>query len=208
MLCAFAVIASAQGISNKWCNTDGSWCVQSLYQSSTKVISFAVSSTGTGWTAFGIGSGMSNANIMVGWTGPNSVPIVSERVATQHIMPVPVNTPVILAQNQSTALWSAFPVISNHTTRFVVGRFVSVVSKQSKNVTVGLANYMWAFSNTKVLTPASVSSNFTKHSNKGVFTFDFTADISAASVNTTTDTPIVSSVSLKSTKYDNWFVSM
>ncbi|KAI8801959.1 hypothetical protein BJ742DRAFT_567240 [Cladochytrium replicatum] len=173
-LLALVASASAQTVvTNKWCNTDNSYCVQSAFLPDKNAVIFSVSTTATGWVAMGIGQGMADADIWLGWNLADGTQRLSDRTSKGRVMPTADATTTLSSVNATASINAALPPVAGHKTRLLFARALTATAP-NKNIAAGQQSYLWAYGTAAPATPTSAFSNITKHAAKGTFTIDFT----------------------------------
>ncbi|KAJ3128487.1 hypothetical protein HK098_004382 [Nowakowskiella sp. JEL0407] len=176
---AFVTLSFAQ-TPNTWCNTDKSFCAQSLFNSTSGAITFAVSGTAPGWLGLGIGSSMSDSDVWVGWNNAGQT-VISDRTATGHSMPAADANTQLLPLSATAAQVTTFVIPSNHVTKLYFARYATPKGTGGKTIPTNTkTSFIWAFAAAPPTTPADPNSAFKIHDSKGAFSFDFTAAGTAA----------------------------
>ncbi|KAI8807821.1 hypothetical protein BJ742DRAFT_810907 [Cladochytrium replicatum] len=184
-LAFLATSANAQ-VLNYWCDGGNNICVQTYYSQRTDTKSsvvFCISAKATGWVGAGIGSGMADADIWVGWNSATNVSVVSDRTSTGRAMPKVDGDGVatlLVNKDPASQLNSFFPTVEGHTTRIIFARYVTPQTASSKaymkDLVPGQANnFIWAYANTAPADVNSAVSTFGKHDTMGTFSLDFSA---------------------------------
>ncbi|KAJ1560553.1 hypothetical protein HK096_008183 [Nowakowskiella sp. JEL0078] len=202
LLSAVGLVLADVTVPNVWCNSAKTFCVQSLFNSTSSAITFAVSSAAKGWVGLGIGSSMSDADVWVGWNPTSGTTLISDRTATGHSMPaVDANTQVLALSN---TLASVTPFAANipttHSTIIYFARYVTAKQTGQKAINVGSATgYIYAWSNTAPVTPTDSKSSFGIHDDKSTFSYDFTTSSTAAAAGSAATTGAVAQTGAAST---------
>ncbi|KAI8802783.1 hypothetical protein BJ742DRAFT_777958 [Cladochytrium replicatum] len=169
-----ALLAAASPLvsAGQYCNADKSFCVNAVVSGTTVTVTYGCKATG--WCGFGIGSGMADADVVVGWNNGASF-VVSDRTASGRVMPA------YDAVQAVTAVTSPTPLDPSHTITISFSRPVGATGSD-KAFPSGSASFIYAMSDTAPATPASASSTFGQHTGGHAA---FSADLSAQSPTST-----------------------
>ncbi|KAI8802780.1 hypothetical protein BJ742DRAFT_832007 [Cladochytrium replicatum] len=137
----------------QYCNADKSFCVSAVVSGANVTVTYGCKATG--WCAFGIGSSMSDADVVVGWNNGASF-VISDRTSTGHALPA-FDAVQAIAPATSPATLDA-----SHTIKISYTRPVAA-SGSDKAFPSGSASFIYAMSNAAPSTPASSNSAFAQH---------------------------------------------
>ncbi|KAI8809430.1 hypothetical protein BJ742DRAFT_805069 [Cladochytrium replicatum] len=156
-----------------WCNYDASMCVQASYQLPQDILTFAVSTSATGWVGFGIGQGMADADVWLGWNYANQS-VVSDRTSVFYRVPTIDSVSLIrVFDNNSTSLASSFLNFPSHNIQVVFSRRREYTGSEKKVNFSGVTNFVFAYSNRPPLDVRKSSSSMNRHDVAGCFEADF-----------------------------------
>ncbi|KAI8803516.1 hypothetical protein BJ742DRAFT_828577 [Cladochytrium replicatum] len=156
-----------------WCNYDASICVQASYQLPGDILTFAVSTSAIGWVGFGIGQGMADADVWLGWNYANQS-IISDRTSTYYRVPTIDSVSLIrVFDNNSTSLASSFLKFPNHNIQVVFSRRREYTGVEKKVNFSGVTNFVFAYSKRPPLDVRKASSSMNRHDVAGCFEADF-----------------------------------
>ncbi|KAJ3090941.1 hypothetical protein HK102_002147 [Quaeritorhiza haematococci] len=164
---ALLMAAGANG-QGSWCNSDKSYCVSATVSGSN--ITVVMSTSVSGWVAMGVGSGMADADVVVGWANGNST-VVTDRTASGYRRPSLDITQVSTA----VAPPSNFTAPTGHNLVVAFTRPLAA-SAPNKEITPGKQqSFMWSMNTAAPADPTNPNSTFTKHTAQGTYTCDFAA---------------------------------
>ncbi|KAI8799406.1 hypothetical protein BJ742DRAFT_687239 [Cladochytrium replicatum] len=194
----FTTSNAASGIV-QWCNSGNIMCVAGIPDKATSPSSITMvmwsTSTAVQWMGVGIGAGMSDADVVIGWKSTAGATLISDRTAKGQSMPT------VDASQQATAV-AAVPAAA---ASLVAGAKLVVVYSRAitptgsnKAFTPGTSqSFIWAYGS--VNPGASASGTVQLHDQRGTFSRDFftaptsnnnggSADSSGAIINLDTKT--------------------
>ncbi|KAJ3090942.1 hypothetical protein HK102_002148 [Quaeritorhiza haematococci] len=162
------LMASGANAQGQWCSADKSTCVSGTVQGSN--ITFVMSTSAAGWVAMGIGSGMADADVVLGWANAGST-VVTDRTASGYLAPALDTAQAVTA----VAPPAGFAPPAGHNLVVAFTRPLAA-SGSNKAITPGTSqNFIWAVNSAPPAQPANPSSSIAKHSAKGTFKCDFGA---------------------------------
>lgn len=125
-----------------------------------------ITSSATGWFAFGIGSGMRGADIMIAWIDATTqIGHVSDHTGLGYVQPA-------FDKQQD---WTVVQSSISSTQRSVVARRLLITGDNTDQpFQSGVGSYIYAFSDQAVTGAASANQVFTQHQpgNRGIFQMD------------------------------------
>ncbi|KAJ3094097.1 hypothetical protein HDU97_008518 [Phlyctochytrium planicorne] len=158
---------------SRFCTSSNSFCLTAIRDGTSNNVIFALQSTYTGYSAFGVGSStMTGSTIYVGWGDGKGGYVVSQRDSSGQSTPEQGST-------SQTFKIVAFPSdgtvapLSGAVTQFAIERPASDSSAKAVSVTGG-TDFIWAGDNRAISNPGSSTASISRHTggNYGSFNLD------------------------------------
>ncbi|KAI9353229.1 hypothetical protein DFJ73DRAFT_828724 [Zopfochytrium polystomum] len=184
LLFAFAPSAGLAGttsadgnrVTDSWCN-GGTICVSGERDVRANTITFTLSSSTSGWVAFGTGSRMAGSTMFVAYADGNGGTTLSQRQGGGHYDP--------------SVVGNSFSIVSTPSTAQVAGS-VSVSFSRSMDG-IG-SSFIWAVSGSRPSNPGSTSASIREHDSYGYFSLDFTPSEPPKTTSSSTNVAATTSV--------------
>jgi hypothetical protein len=194
---------------DSYCNTEGTFCVSAIANSTANLVYFTVISSVSGWAGLGIGSTqMTGSTMYIGWRNSSgngitfsqrsdngrSLPTYnSNGLATLvSALPTSLNTIITTSTTSTTTSSISNPVIVYTFSRPLNGTQVSTSSSNGGATisTTGRTNFIWGVGSTS---PSGSETNnpaasFSRHNDYGSFSMDLSKFGATQSTTTTTTT--------------------
>ncbi|KAJ3285875.1 hypothetical protein HDU76_008055 [Blyttiomyces sp. JEL0837] len=153
------------GTTSNYCYNTDAFCVSSILDPATNIVTFVVSSTSTGWVGLGVGSNMmAGATMYIAYKNSTGGYTLSQRSAGGHVDPT-------LTSSQDfnlVSIPSSVTVPSTAKIAFAFTRPANSAGAASVSTT-GTTNFIWAVSGSSPSNVNSASAGIRQHDDFGAF---------------------------------------